>query len=515
MPLPLRSPRQAGFLTDPNTPLLGIGGEAFTLGMAYEGVHIFGGTGSGKSSGSMAALARAYLCAGMGGLVLCAKPGEAATWQRYAQQTGREDALIVIDGSGTHRFNFLDYELHRPYGGELHNLVELFLLLSEAVRGHEKGGGDQNPFWKDTARSFLKHSFALLMAAGEHLRLQKVSRFLSTLPKRPEQASDAAFLGGSYAHGVMERARSNPVGNLPAHDLAMAQAYFHNVPSSWDDRTTGNVDATISSMIDSLLTGTLHTLFCTHTNVVPEMAHHGAVFVIDLPIKHYKQLGRLAGLIWKYLFQQAAEARIAEEHAPVRPVFLAVDEAANFFTEYDNEFQSTARSARACSLYATQNIGSYYRPIGGHDAAAQTEAFLGNFRTKIFHSNDDPRTNEYASQLVGRVRTRRANYGRGQSESASMSSAQGWSQGRSYGPQDGLFASSYNTGSNRGTTTGSQSGSSESFGWSEQMEAQIEPNFFSRALRTGGTRYRREVDALWFRPQADGGNWRLCTFKQR
>ena len=63
-------PPERGFLYDPQTPLLTIGSRrAFTLDMAYEGVHIFGGTGSGKSSGSMATLARAYLSAGMGGSI--------------------------------------------------------------------------------------------------------------------------------------------------------------------------------------------------------------------------------------------------------------------------------------------------------------------------------------------------------------------------------------------------------------------------------------------------------------
>src|SRR5580658_1454862 len=60
------------------------GGDVFTVGDPCEGVAAFGGVGSGKSSGSGAALARAFLSSGFGGLVLTAKPGERAEWERYA-----------------------------------------------------------------------------------------------------------------------------------------------------------------------------------------------------------------------------------------------------------------------------------------------------------------------------------------------------------------------------------------------------------------------------------------------
>ena len=46
------------------------------LNDAFQGTQILGGTGSGKSSGSGQAIARAFLEANMGGLVLTAKNDE-------------------------------------------------------------------------------------------------------------------------------------------------------------------------------------------------------------------------------------------------------------------------------------------------------------------------------------------------------------------------------------------------------------------------------------------------------
>ena len=70
-----------------DTPLLKLTAtDYFTLRDACQGVLITGGIGSGKTSGSGQALAGAYLRAGMGGLVLCAKPEEAQQWRRYCKQ---------------------------------------------------------------------------------------------------------------------------------------------------------------------------------------------------------------------------------------------------------------------------------------------------------------------------------------------------------------------------------------------------------------------------------------------
>ena len=107
--------------------------EVFTIRQACEGVQIFGGIGSGKTSGSGQALAKSYLRAGFGGLVLCAKKDECETWQEYARETNRENDLIIFDESGDWRFPFLQYEVNRAGKGAgfTDNLVRLFTTVYE------------------------------------------------------------------------------------------------------------------------------------------------------------------------------------------------------------------------------------------------------------------------------------------------------------------------------------------------------------------------------------------------
>ena len=61
----------------------------WTFGHSFEGLFVSGATGSGKTSGTGRATARAMLRAGYGGLVLCAKADEPDLWETYAREEGR------------------------------------------------------------------------------------------------------------------------------------------------------------------------------------------------------------------------------------------------------------------------------------------------------------------------------------------------------------------------------------------------------------------------------------------
>ena len=70
------------FIREPDKPLLQLTSkDNFTVRDSFNGVHVYGAIGSGKTSGSGRALAGAYLRAGYGGIVLCAKPEECELWQ--------------------------------------------------------------------------------------------------------------------------------------------------------------------------------------------------------------------------------------------------------------------------------------------------------------------------------------------------------------------------------------------------------------------------------------------------
>ncbi len=161
-----------------NTPLLRLSSNTsdyWTIGDSFEHTLIFGGTGSGKTSTSAAALATAFLKAGYGGCILCAKSDEAARWEAYARIAGRPTSTIRFDASGRYRFNFLDYLMHRPGdgGGIVDNTVSTLMHVLAAAHGRDGMATDgENDFWNKAIKDLLSNAIGSLFHAYGRVRLR-------------------------------------------------------------------------------------------------------------------------------------------------------------------------------------------------------------------------------------------------------------------------------------------------------------------------------------------------------
>lgn len=457
------------YVHDLDAPLLALSPQdVWRLRDACEGTAIFGGTGSGKSSGSGRALAHAFLRAGFGGLVLCAKQHEERErWTTYARQTGRERSLIVFDASGERRFNFLEYEIARATAAgslDIGNVVSLFMRIADAASTGTGRREEKEPFFRDATRGVLKNAILALWHGQGRLRLSEIMRMVDTGPSAVAQLSDPEWCAASFNYQTLRRMMEEPVHPLPREDAEEVAMYWPRMLTRFGAKTTGSIIATVATMLEPFLTGKMRDLFCTTTTIVPELTHEGAVFLVDLPVKQWHQTGIIAQHIVKYLWQRATESRAVTP--ATRPVFLWVDECQFFASEYDNEFQSTARASRACTVYLTQNLAGMYHASTAANPEYATENLFGNFQTKIFHANLEPKTNYWAVEMIGKSVQWRRNMGENESE--------GDSSGTSYGENVGAnrgsgFGSARSTGRNRGanynSTHGDNSWSSGS-GWS-------------------------------------------------
>lgn len=505
-----------------DTPLLRLSPkDHWSVRQAFEGVQIFGGTGSGKTSGSGRALAHAFLRAGWGGLVLCAKPEEAALWRAYAHECGRSSSLFMVDGQNGEAFNFLDYELARiDSGASTDNVVAVLLNIIEASKvGKGKRQQSESNFWIDACREFLSNAIDVLVCAYGRATLAEIFQLAQTTQRSDEQLLDEAWRAASFSFQTLKAAHEAPVRPLPAEDLAAIAGYFRWTFGTLDNKTRSNLMATLSSLVNPFLKGRLREIFCTHTSFVPEMTHEGAIIVMDLPIKQWEQAGIIAQHIVKYAWQRATERRAKSPEA--RPVFLWADESQFFTSSYDTEFQSTARSSRACTVYLTQSIEAYLHAQGGDEHAVYS--LLTNFQTKIFHANHDPRTNTYAADLVGKWQQTRRNWSSGVNHSMntghSVSESQSWGNSRSSNNATNQVTTSSNSGgsSSESFNSGQSHGSSQSEGESEVIDYLLQPSFFASRLRRGGRESGLLVDGVVLH----GGNlWSngtpalLCEFSQ-
>ena len=88
--------------------------DPFTVREACQNTLIVGKTGSGKSSGSGAAILNALVqYRNSGGLWLASKPEDRDYAIRLFRRAGRADDLIIMEPGGAERFNILDYEMKR------------------------------------------------------------------------------------------------------------------------------------------------------------------------------------------------------------------------------------------------------------------------------------------------------------------------------------------------------------------------------------------------------------------
>ena len=393
--------------------------EAFTIRQAFEGVQIFGGIGSGKTSGSGQALAKAYLHAGFGGLVLCAKKDECETWKEYARETGREDDLIIFDETGSWRFPFLQYEVKRAGKGAgfTENLVRLFTTVYEVMERSK--GGNSDSYWMRSMQQLIRNAIDLCLLSGNEVSVPQLYDIVNSAPRSEAERESEEWQENSLCWQLLENAENlqDKLSEWQWLDLASTVNYWQEEFPRLAPKTRSGIISMFTSMADNLMRRPFRMLFSVglpKRNAVPEMTHDGVIIIMNLPVKEFGEAGRAAQVIYKMMWQQAVERRDIAKNP--RPVFLWVDEAQNFVTDYDMQFQATARSSRACTVYLTQNLPNYYASMGGEQSKYRVDSLIGNFQTLIFHNNAEPYTNQKASDIIGRSWQLRAGVSRSASE---------------------------------------------------------------------------------------------------
>lgn len=384
------------------------GEEDFTIGNACEGVQIFGGIGSGKTSGSGEALARSFLTAGFGGLVLCAKKDVLDDWKRYAAATGRSNNVLVFDDSGDFVFPFLQYEIERKGegAGYTDNLVRLFTTVYEAIDGTASSGGEHSdPYWTRAMQQLLRNTIDLCIIARGTVSVPLIHDVILSAPTSVAQIDTEEWKEKSLCWKLLLEGHAQNLDKWVKYDFDSTASFWLEEYPSLADKTRSSILSTLTTMMDIFLRRPFRRLFSEQPDdrrkiAYPELTHRGVIIVLNLPVKEFGDAGRAAQVVYKYLWQQAVERRAVTNETI--PVFLWVDEAQNFVTEYDMQFQATARSTKACTVYLTQNLPNYYAEMGGTQSKYKVDSLMGNLQTKIWHANSDPMTNENAAETIGR-----------------------------------------------------------------------------------------------------------------
>ena len=406
-------------------------GEPFTERDGVEGILIVGGTGSGKSTASGELVARSMLKKEHGALVLTAKADEVANWARnYFPGTGRsarEDIMVIQPGDPhpgsiwpadllgpphQYRCNILQHEFEQ--GGGLSQNVSAMLFTAMSF-GEKRAGADS--FWDDARQEMSEHAVELSvlgeqLSTGEpRIRLDDILDIITTAPVSFADVDSKRFRSGRCYELI--RLANEGRDKLPPprfKDLQRTARYWLNDVPGLAEETRSSIQATFTAKVSGLLRSPLRELLCGDTDeeVTPERSLSAdpktgrpKVIIVNLPVKLYREVGRVAQVLYKAGWQRAAERRthLIDAADPLwRPAAQWADEAQYFATPEDAQFQQTARSSMIATVCVSQNLPNYHLAMG----EAATQAFMGNLQTKIFHANGDPTTNEWAERVFGK-----------------------------------------------------------------------------------------------------------------
>ncbi|MBS0167062.1 MAG: type IV secretory system conjugative DNA transfer family protein [Nitrospira sp.] len=493
------------FIRDMDTTLLQLNSkDVFSLRTAYEGIFVLGGIGSGKTSGAGRAIAGAMLRSGAGGLVMVAKPEEIELWQSYAKQHGRTDDLVLFNEKAG--CNFIAYEFSRKGVQGANSVTDCIMrILDAAEKAAGQGAGkDSDPFWKNTSRQMLLYSISALYGATGNVTVEDIVRFVTTAPtKRPTTPEELQEVEKSFAFRTLKQFDTEPVCEVPADVKKAVNSYWALQYTALAEKTRSSILIHVTSSLNRFATGMLRKCFCDETTIVPEMSFAGKIILLGLPILTMNEEAIVGQQLFQFLWMRAVESRngLGKQFSE-RPLFLYGDECQYFVTPYWDTFLSTCRGSRCAVIAMSQSLPTLYAQIG-QDKSDFVDGLTGKFLTKLFFLNSCPRSNKWASELIGKgLKIRKTQT---QGVTTGMNTNRGGSQ------------ASTNEGWHK--SEGTNTGTSE-----QEYEASLlDTNYFSTSLKTGGPKNNFEVSGVWFRAGAQffepipntSSNVVLATFIQQ
>lgn len=456
--------------------------DSFTVrDLLSGGVAVLGRTGSGKTSSSGKALAKAIVRYGnSGGLILAAKPEDTDMWRRIFDGCGRGDDLLVFSPDNPLRCNFLEYELQA--GGHTRNLVKVITTIGETLRASDTSAGENADFWQREQERMIFNAVEVVKQATGKVSAPDLQRFIATAAMNPGQIASPEWQA-QFHNQCLKAAWEKDKTPTEAHDYELAKEFWLGEYPSMADKTRSSIATGVNGILHVFNTGVVRELVSTTTNVTPDDMFAGKWVLIDMSPAEWGDIGNFVCAGWKYLTQRAVLRRHAGEGDPINVIWC--DEAQQFVNSHDAHFLAQCRSHKGCMVFLTQSLHSYYSALKGETGRHQADALLTNFHHKIFHALGDAQTAEWASGLIGKeLRT---------------------FIGGSMKPSESLYDELMGKSSYSGS-------------FNQHFEKVLQDNVFMNGLRTGGHANGLLCDCIVVRsgePFSSGQNFLLTTFSQQ
>ena len=192
-------------------------------------------------------------------------------------------------------------------------------------------------------------------------------------------------------------------------DAKKAYTFWFNQFPSFPNDTRNSIIAVLSGRLEPMLASPAKDLFFKKEAIdldntfgldtADNSTDSNKIIVLNIPQKLYGDSGVFAQTLFKQVWQRAAERRGEKGER----AFLWADEAQFFVTPKDSSFLQTARSSRIITVFLTQTIPNLRAKLDDSGSTSESDTFLSNCQTIIFHANSCPVTNRYAEELFGTI----------------------------------------------------------------------------------------------------------------
>ena len=362
------------------------------------GVSIIGRAGSGKTSSSGKLLGNSIVRhKKSGGLILCAKPEDAAMWKEIFEKAGRKDDLIIFSPDMPHRFNFLDYVI--TSGGHTRDVTRCITTIGETLRSSDTKGGENADFWEREQERTIYNAVVVLRLAYGKVSAPDIQKYVSGAALNPATIGTAEWQAGFHNQSLKKAfdAKKTPIEEA---DFQLAIDYWLSEFPNMADKTRSSILTGVMGILHTFNTGMVRELVSGDTNCSPDDMLAGKWILVNMSPAEWGDQGAFVCGGWKFLTQKRIIRREAKEGDCINVIWC--DEAQQFVTSYDAHYLAQCRSHRGCMVYLTQSLHSYYSTLHGQTGKHQADALLTNFHHKIFHAVGDEQTATYAANLVGK-----------------------------------------------------------------------------------------------------------------
>ena len=348
----------------------------------YKNAVIFGASGTGKTVCVLNALldgllaSREHATQPPSALILDPKGDFRSKLRTAAAAYGRERDIVVIDPFDSARgirWNPLDSD---------DDELEVAARFTAALQAVGMKPGDQDAFWLDSARKFIRHAIALLrIVNGEETppsftQINSIAGSMKRLSELADQVAD-----------------DDPRGD-------QCLAFFADEWAQLAENTRSSILAYITNMIDPFLMRPYADVFSGRSDLrISDVVEGGKILYVYMPIADKEAMSKVICTFVKLEFFREVLKRPNKERAS----FFFCDEFQAFFTvtqgKGDADFFERSRQSNHANIIATQNVPALMKAASDRESVVQN--LLGNCAVKIFLRNTDDKTNEYASKLFG------------------------------------------------------------------------------------------------------------------